>query len=147
MLSTWDTAPSLDTYQRISIDPALNSKIQTSDTDKFPPAENANLPAKVKDGMQENQTREKRSTTENIGADHKLISDVVSTTKNDEADSFDETTGTVVAPRNAVLLLIDDKDHDEKRKENSWQDRAETLPFTVEGFLQVPFVIGDEWIK
>lgn len=117
----------------------MSSKIQTADTDKFPQAADANAPTKVKDGIQENQAREKRSTTENIEAGIRAIADVVSAVTND--DFSQETTGNVVAPRNVVLLLIDDKDHNEKREENLRQDRAETLPFTIEGSLQVYFVV------
>ncbi|XP_014483168.1 PREDICTED: uncharacterized protein LOC106748807 [Dinoponera quadriceps] len=137
ILSTWDTAPSLDTYQRIPIDPTSNGKIQTTNTDKFPHVEDAKVPMKVNDGMQGNQTREKRSTTENIGAGIKVTSDAVSTVKNDDSYSSEGTTSTVTAPRNVVLLLIDDtKGHDEKRRENTWQGRGKTLPFTIEGSLQ-----------
>lgn len=98
---------------------------------------------KVKDGMQESQMRERRSTTENIGV--KLIGDVASTAKND--DSLGESSGALAAPRNVVLLLIDDKDLDENRKENPWQDLTETSLFTVQGSLQVSSTDRDERMK
>lgn len=133
MLSTWDTAPSLDTYQKISIEPASNSKIQTTHNDKFRPED---VLTKV-NSMQENQTREKKSATENTRTGIKLIGDVVSTVKNDDLDFSEEIPGAATALRNVVLLLIDNKDFDENRKEKSWQDHVETLPFTIEGSLQV----------
>ncbi|EFN84179.1 hypothetical protein EAI_09967 [Harpegnathos saltator] len=132
VLSTWDTAPSLDTYQRISVDPTLNSKIQTTDTDKSPQIENAKVMTKLTDGIKESQIREKRSSTENIGV--KSIGDITSV-KNDDSDFSEKDTDSITGPRNVVLLLIDNKTHDEKRRENR-HDHVETLPFTVEGSLQ-----------
>ncbi|XP_025159633.1 uncharacterized protein LOC105183479 [Harpegnathos saltator] len=143
VLSTWDTAPSLDTYQRISVDPTLNSKIQTTDTDKSPQIENAKVMTKLTDGIKESQIREKRSSTENIGV--KSIGDITSV-KNDDSDFSEKDTDSITGPRNVVLLLIDNKTHDEKRRENR-HDHVETLPFTVEGSLQVFLGYQDEYLK
>ncbi|XP_028047483.2 uncharacterized protein LOC105831207 [Monomorium pharaonis] len=132
----WDTAPSLDTYQRV--DPALKDKIQTTSTDKISKVENAKMP----ESMSENRTREKKSTTENVGSkliEIKPIDEIASAMMNDAPDSSEGNANAIITPRNVILLLIDERGRDEKlvdENENSWKDYKERLPFAIEGFLQ-----------
>ena len=130
----WDTAPSLDTYQRVFVDPAMkemqvtgmNRILQTEDT-------------KISENMLENQTREKKSTTEKVEMkliEMKSINEIASAMRNDASDSSEENINAVITPRNIILLLIDERDH-EKKEENSWKDYKERLPFAIEGLLQV----------
>lgn len=135
--STWDTAPSLDTYRRIFVDPALKSKMQATDTDKILQED-----VKTSENMLGNQTLEKRSTTENIKLEMKLIemnpiNEIASAMKNDASESSEETADAIITLRNVILLLIDERDQDKKKEENSWKDYKERLPFAIEGFLQV----------
>ncbi|XP_012062438.1 PREDICTED: uncharacterized protein LOC105625725 [Atta cephalotes] len=129
----WDTAPSLDTYQRVFVDPAMkemqvtgmNRILQTEDT-------------KISENMLENQTREKKSTTEKVEMkliEMKSINEIASAMRNDASDSSEENINAVITPRNIILLLIDERDH-EKKEENSWKDYKERLPFAIEGLLQ-----------
>ncbi|TGZ54118.1 Alpha-tocopherol transfer protein-like protein [Temnothorax longispinosus] len=67
--SAWDTAPSLDTYRRVFVDSALKDKMQVTSVDKILQAKDA----KILENVPDNQTREKRSTTENIETGMKLI--------------------------------------------------------------------------
>lgn len=136
--SAWDTAPSLDTYQRVFVDPALKSKMQVTGMDKISQAENM----KISENIPENQTREKRSTTEKTREDHEVklieikpINEIASAMRNDASDSSKE--NAIITPRNIILLLIDERGQDEKKEENSWKDYKERLPFAIEGFLQV----------
>jgi len=130
--STWDKAPSLDTYQRVFVNPTLKDKMQVTDINKILQAEDVK--------MLKNQTHEKRSTTENIETEKKLIvmkpiNEIASAMKN-ASDSAEENTNATII-RNVILLLIDERDQDEKKEENSWKDYKERLPFAIEGFLQV----------
>lgn len=127
----WDTAPSLDAYHRVFVDPALKDKM--TGMDKILSVENAKMP--------ENQTSEKRSTTENTEAEMKLIeikpiSEIASAMRN-VFHSSEESANTITTPRNVILLLIDERSQDEEREENSWKDFKERLPFAIEEFLQV----------
>lgn len=132
--SAWDKAPSLDTYQSVFVNPTLKDKIHVTDIGKILQAENAK--------MSENQTHEKRSTTENIEHEVKIIvmkpiNEIASAMKNNVSDSSEENANATIIPRNVILLLIDERDQDEKREENSWKGYKERLPFAIEGFLQV----------
>ncbi|XP_011700382.1 PREDICTED: uncharacterized protein LOC105457427 [Wasmannia auropunctata] len=131
--STWDTAPSLDTYQRVFVDPTLKGKMQVTGTDRILQTEDA----KILENMLENQTREKKSTTENTGAE--LIKmkpiEIASATRN-ASDSSEENANAIITPRNVILLLIDERGQDEKREEDSWRDYTERLPFAIDGFLE-----------
>lgn len=131
----WDTAPSLDTYQRV--DSTLKSKMQMTSMDKMQ-AENV----KMSESIPENRTREKKSTTENIETEMKLIKmkpiDEIAM-MNDASDSFEGNANAIITPRNVILLLIDERGQDEKKEENSWKNYKETLPFAIEGSLQVLF--------
>lgn len=136
--SAWDTAPSLDTYQRVFVDPALKSKMQVTSMDKILQAKDA----KISKNILENQTREKRLTTEIIKTKMELnemkpIKEVASAMRNDASDSSKENANAIITLRNIILLLIDERDQDEKKDENSWKDYKERLPFAIEGFLQV----------
>lgn len=136
--SAWDTAPSLDTYQRVFVDPALKSKMQVTGMDKILQAKDA----KISKNILENQTREKRLTTEIIKTKMELIemkpiNEVASAMRNDASDSSKENANAIITLRNIILLLIDERDQDEKKEENSWKDYKEKLPFAIEGFLQV----------
>jgi len=82
--SAWDTAPSLDTYHRVFVDPVLKSKMQAG-IDKILQTKDAK--------MLENQTREEKSTTGNIEIEMKLI----------EIKPINEITS---ATRNALMLLL-----------------------------------------
>lgn len=99
------------------------------------------ISTKSSDGASNNQTRERRSTTENIGAGIKFIVDVASLTKNRETSNPSERkTDTVAAPRNAVLLLIDEKGQDKRKEGDPWKNRKERLLFAIGGSLQVIFI-------
>lgn len=138
---TWDTAPSLDSYHRVFVDPALKNK-----TDQILPVENAK--------MSENQTSEKRSTTENIEAGRKIIeikpiNEIALAIRN----AF-HSSSMITTPRNVILLLVDERSRDEEREENSWNGVKKRLPFAIEGFLQVlshnrinHFYISDNFIR
>ncbi|XP_011867237.1 PREDICTED: uncharacterized protein LOC105561666 isoform X2 [Vollenhovia emeryi] len=136
--SAWDTAPSLDTYQRVFVNPALKDKIQVTGAHKILQTEDA----KMSENVLGNQTREKRSTTGNVEAEMKLveikpISEIALAIRSDASDSFEENANTIITPRNVILLLIDDTGPDEKRQEILWKDYKERLqPFAIEGFLQ-----------
>lgn len=132
--SAWDKTPSLDTYQRVFVNPILKDKMQVTDINKILQAEDAK--------MSENQTHEKRSTTENIETEMKLIvmkpiNEIASAMKNNASDSSEKDINATIIPRNVILLLIDERDQDEKKEENSWKDYKERLPFAIEGSLQV----------
>jgi len=128
--TAWDTAPSLDTYHRVFVDPVLKSKMQAG-IDKILQTKDAK--------MLENQTREEKSTTGNIEIEMKLIeikpiNEIASATRNDASE---ESANAIITPRNVILLLIDERGRDEKKEENSWKDYKERLPFAIEEFLQV----------
>lgn len=127
--STWDTAPSLDTYQRV--DSALNDKMQVTDMDKVLQTADAKVSAKL-ERLTENRTRERRATTETT--EIKFVNDTAS---RKDASNFSEKNTNVIIPRNVVFLLIDERDQDEKSEENLWRDYKDRLPFAIEGFLQV----------
>ncbi|CAL1683286.1 unnamed protein product [Lasius platythorax] len=131
--STWDTAPSLDTYQRV--DSALNDKMQVTGMDRILPAVDAKVSAKLTERMAENQTREKRATTESAEIRIKFVNNTTSTTRNYASNFSEENTNVAHIPRNVILLLIDERYQDEKREENLW-DYKNRLPFAIEGFLQ-----------
>lgn len=90
---------------------------------------------KLTDRMPENQTREKRLTTEYIQAGTKIVNGT-SKMKNNTFDSSEKNINAVNISRNVILLLIDKMNQDE-RKEDSWKNCKEKLPFSIEGFLQV----------
>ncbi|XP_018359632.1 PREDICTED: uncharacterized protein LOC108758906 isoform X2 [Trachymyrmex cornetzi] len=128
----WDTAPSLDTYQRVFVDPAMK-EMQVTGMNRILQTEDA----KISENMLENQTRKKKSTTEKVEMkliEIKPINEIASAMRNDVSDSFEENAN-AVTPRNIILLLIDERDH-EKKEENSWKDYKERLPFAIEGVLQ-----------
>lgn len=138
--STWDTAPSLNTYQKIFVDPELDGKIQVTGMDKILQATDAKMSVKLTEQMMQNQTHETRSTTENTTAGMKLINDDVALVmKNETSDVSVENANTVTTLRNVILLLIDEKDQNERKEENLWKDCKKKLPFAIEGFLQVFF--------
>ncbi|KYN35701.1 Alpha-tocopherol transfer protein-like protein [Trachymyrmex septentrionalis] len=131
--SAWDTAPSLDTYQRVFVDSAVK-EMQVTDTNRILQTEDT----KISENMLENQTREKKSTTEKVKMkliEMKPINEIASAMRNDASDSSEENVNAVITPRNIILLLIDERDH-EKKEENSWKDYKERLPFAIEGVLQ-----------
>ncbi|XP_029666417.1 uncharacterized protein LOC115237484 [Formica exsecta] len=131
---TWDMAPSLDTYQRV--DSALNSKTQVTSTDRILQAVDAKVSAKLTERIADNQTRDKRATTESREIGMKLINNTASTMRNDASDSSEENTNVAIISRNVILLLIDERNEKEKGEENPWKDYKNRLPFAIEGFLQ-----------
>jgi len=137
--STWDTAPSLDTYQKVAVDPALNGKAQVTGMEKILQAADAKIPAKLTEQMAQNQTREKKSTIESTTTGMKAVNDDVALVMKNDASSVPvENASTVSTPRNVVLLLIDEKNTvEKKREEDPWNDCKKKLPFAVEGYLQV----------
>ncbi|KYQ52829.1 hypothetical protein ALC60_08024, partial [Trachymyrmex zeteki] len=129
----WDTAPSLDTYQRVFVDPVMK-EMQVTGINRILQTEDA----KMSENMLENQTREKKSTTERVEMkliEMKPINEIASAMRNDASDSSEENANAVITPRNIILLLIDERDH-EKKEENSLKDYKERLPFAIEGVLQ-----------
>lgn len=92
---------------------------------------------KLTEQTTQNQTREKRSTTENTTAEMKLIS-VPLAMKSEASDGPIGNVDVITAARNVVLLLIDERGP-ERKKENPWEDCKKKLPFAIEGFLQVFF--------
>lgn len=135
MQPMWDMAPSLDAYQRVSS--VLNGKMQMTNTDRILQAADAKVSTKLTERMAENQTRDKRATTESTDIGIKLINDTASTMRNNMSDSSKEITSLAIIPRNVILLLIDERNQDEKREKDLWKDHENTLPFAIEGFFQV----------
>lgn len=123
-------APSLDAYQRVSS--SLNGKMQVTNTDRILQAADAKLTERV-----ENQTRDKRVTTESTEIGIKLINDTASTTRNNMSDSSKGNTSVAIFPRNVILLLIDERNQDEKREKDPWEDHGNGLSFAIKGSLQV----------
>ncbi|RLU26596.1 hypothetical protein DMN91_000392 [Ooceraea biroi] len=135
--SMWDTAPSLDTYQKVFVDPALNGKIQVTGMDNILQAADVKVSVKLTEQMPQNQTRKKRSTTENTTTGMKLVNDGVTLVmKNDSSNVSVENANTVTPLRNVILLLIDESSSNESNHGNSWEDCKKKLPFAIEGFLQ-----------
>jgi len=137
MQPMWDMAPSLDTYQRASS--ALNGKMQVTNTNRILQAADAKVSTKLTERMAENQTRDKRATTESTEIGIKLINDTASTMRNDMSDSSKGNTSVAIIPRNVILLLIDERNQDEKREKDLWEDYENILPLAIKGSLQVPF--------
>ncbi|XP_011632709.2 uncharacterized protein LOC105424269 [Pogonomyrmex barbatus] len=131
MPSAWDTAPSLDSYQRIFVDPVLKNNMQMTGMDNILRAVDVKTSKNI--SRAENQTREKKSTTENI--EMKLFNEIASAMRNDASDPFEEKANTFIVPRNIILLLIDERNQDKEKEENSWKDYKKRLPFAIEGFL------------
>jgi len=129
----------LDTYQKVAVDPALNGKAQVTGMEKILQAADAKMPAKLTEQMPQNQTREKKSTVENSTTGMKAVNDDVALVmKNDASNVPVENASTVSAPRNVVLLLIDERNTAEKRREEDpWNDCKKKLSFSIEGYLQV----------
>lgn len=137
MQPMWDMAPSLDAYQRVSS--ALNGKMQVTNTDRILQAADAKVSTKLTERMAENQTRDKRATTENTEIGIKLINDTASTIINNVSDSSKGNTSIAIIPRNVILLLIDGVNQDEEKEKDLWKDHENKLPFAIKGFLQVLF--------
>lgn len=137
--STWDTAPSLDTYQRTRVDPVANDKIQMTDTHGISQVPNTRVSEKLtEESVPENSTRERRSeiiTNSSIGLNPsvKSINNTESAIKNDSSKSSGESRETVT--RNVILLLIDEKN--QKVQNLEWQDYVKLLPSAIEGLFQV----------
>ncbi|KYN01698.1 hypothetical protein ALC62_07527 [Cyphomyrmex costatus] len=125
----WDTAPSLDTYRRVFVNPAMKNQTQVTDMNRTLQTGDA----KMSENMLENQTREKKSTTKKV--EMKPINKTASAMRNDASDSSEENANAIITPRNIILLLIDERGR-EKKDGNSWKDYKERLPFAIEGFLQ-----------
>lgn len=135
MQPIWDMAPSLDAYQRASS--TLNGKMQVTNTNRILQAADAKVSTKLTERMAENQTRDKRATTESTEIGIKLINDTASTMRNDMSDSSKGNTSVAIIPRNVIFLLIDERNQDEKREKDLWEDHENILPFAIKGSLQV----------
>jgi len=110
--------------------------------EKILQAADAKIPAKLTEQMPQNQTREKKSAENTTIGMRAVNEDVALVMKNDvsNAPAVENTSIVSTAPRNVVLLLIDERSTAERKmEEDPWNDCKKKLPFGVEGHLQVLF--------
>ncbi|XP_046611661.1 uncharacterized protein LOC124301049 isoform X1 [Neodiprion virginianus] len=134
--AAWDTAPSLDTEQRTSVDQMLNGKMQVTGMNKILQASDAKKSAKhVDESTAEDPSREKRSEVVIISSDSASRgTESLKEPKDALNGLFEENAGKDADfPRNVVFLLIDETSQD---KEELWNTFRSKHDFPVQGLLQ-----------